>query len=114
MLPQSVLLKQARGTEIADRLPRSDPEIPHIYDYVLLSKWSQDRTVFHNVFCCVWGGLADVTGVVSGVVEYVFVVLELWVLSTAEACKVNTIRPREQLFFVMDGWGFTAQATVWA
>ena len=74
LLPRSVLLKQARGTERADRSPRSDPEIPHIYDVVVLFKWSQDHAVFHNVFCCVWGGLAEVAGVVSGVVKSVFVV----------------------------------------
>ena len=70
VLPRSV---QARGTDIADRSPRSDPEIPQIYDVVFLSKWSQDHTVFHNVFCCVWGGLAEIAGV-SGVIESVFVV----------------------------------------
>ena len=69
VLPRSVLLEQARGTEIADHSPRSDPEIPHIYD-VLLSKWSQDHTVFHNVFCCGWHGLAEVAGVVSGYCFY--------------------------------------------
>ena len=74
MLPRSVLLEQARGMEIADKSPRSDAEIPRIYGVVLLSKWSQDRAVFHHVFCCVCGGLAEVVGIVSGVVESVFVV----------------------------------------
>ena len=73
VLPWSVLLKQARSTEIADQSPRSDPEIPHIYDVVLLSKWSQDHVVFHNVFCCVRGGLSEVSGVLSGA-KSVFVV----------------------------------------
>ena len=30
LLPRSVLLEQARGTEIANRSPRSDPEITHL------------------------------------------------------------------------------------
>uniref|UniRef100_A0A8C4Q194 Smad nuclear interacting protein 1 n=1 Tax=Eptatretus burgeri TaxID=7764 RepID=A0A8C4Q194_EPTBU len=85
VLPRSVLLEEARGTEIADRSPRYDPEIPHIYD-VLLSQWSQDCTLFHNVFCCMWGSLAEVAGVVSGVAS-VFVVQELWVVSTVEVCR---------------------------
>ena len=112
VLPRSVLLEQARGMEIADRPPRNDPEIPHIYD-VLLSQWSQDCTVFHNVFCCMWGGLAEVAGIVSGVAS-VFVVQELWVVSTVEVCKVSTIGPGELLVCAMDGWGFTASDTVWA
>ena len=48
---------EARGMETADRSPRSDPEIPHIYDVVFWSKWSQDRVVFHiNVLVCVCVG----------------------------------------------------------
>ena len=74
VLPRFVMLEQACGTEIADRSPRSDPEIPHIYDVVFLSKWSQNCTVFHNAFCNVCGGLAEVVGVIRGVVESVFVV----------------------------------------
>ena len=57
---------------------------------MLLSKWSQDRTVFRNVFWCVWCGLAEVAGVISWV-ESVYVVSELWVVSRVEACKVNMI-----------------------
>ena len=74
VLPRSVMFEQAHGMQIADRFSRSDPETPNIYDVVLLSKWSQDCAVFYNIRCCGWDGLAEVVGVVSGVVESVFVV----------------------------------------
>ena len=67
VLPLSVLLEQAHGMDIADRLPRNNPEIPDVYDVILLSQLSQDHGVFHNVFCCLWGGLAEVLGVVESV-----------------------------------------------
>uniref|UniRef100_UPI00358FB74C carnitine O-palmitoyltransferase 2, mitochondrial-like n=1 Tax=Myxine glutinosa TaxID=7769 RepID=UPI00358FB74C len=53
----SILVEQTKGTEIANRSQKSDLEIPHFQDVVLLSTRSQDRAVFHEMLSCVRSGL---------------------------------------------------------
>ena len=79
---------------------------------MLLSNWSQDRAAFHNVFCFVWGGLAEVAGVVGGVVECGFSVRAVGGVHSG-GVQGEHDQTWRVVVYVMDGWGFTAQDTVW-